>query len=186
MKSLKSIGLSILVVIAFAIGFYQACLTKHNVNSWNEYCAYINGEDLYRQYRVASLAFDYDSIRDGFVAKYHDLFIQNTKEQFGWKNPNFVLSEMERLKMLGVWREGTHLHAANSLVTSNDPVGGSLTFAEWLAQYKKLTNPEALKDKGDLSDIEFCVFRSMNDLFDDVTIHGDTETATIPLQHRKK
>lgn len=184
MTRMKSIGMTLLVALAFAIGFYQACLTKHRITAWDEYCGYVDGEDLYRKYRVAMLSFDYDAIRDDFVRKFHDSFVSNTKEQFGLQNkPNYVMSELERLKMLGAWREGTHLHAANNFVTSKPDVGGALTFPEWVAQFKKLTDPAALKSKGDMSSYEYCVFRSMNDLFEDVTIHGESETATIPLQY---
>jgi hypothetical protein len=172
-----------LVVLAFGIGFYEACLTKHRITTWDEYCVYVDGEDLYKKYRVAMLAFDYDAIRDGFVRKFHDSFVSNTKEQFGLQNkPNYVVSELERLKMLGAWREGTHLHVANNFVTSKLD-GGALTFPEWVAQYKELTEPSVLKTKSHMSSYEYCVFRSMNDLFEDVTIHGESETATIPLQY---
>jgi hypothetical protein len=61
--------------------------------------------------------------------------------------------------------------------------GGALTFPEWVAQYKKFTDPTFLKSKGDLSSYEYCVFRTMNALFEDVTVHGESETATIPLQN---
>jgi len=98
---------------------------------------------------------------------------------------NFVLSELERLKMLGVWREGTHLHVANKLVTSNGSFGGNPKFSEWVNQYKNATNPDTLKDKGDRPSYEYCVFRTMNDLFEDLTLHGEKETATIPLQNAK-
>jgi hypothetical protein len=75
--------------------------------------------------------------------------------------------------MLGAWREGTHLHVANNFVLSkDDSFGGSLTFDEWVAQFKKLTDPVLLKTKGDMSSYEYCWFRSMNDLFDDLTLHG--------------
>jgi len=130
------------------------------------------------------LSFDYDSIRDDFVVKYHDSSIRDTKEQFGLRDKStFLLSELES-KMLGAWREGTHLHVANNFVLSkDDSFGGSLTFDEWVAQFKKLTDPVLLKTKGDMSSYEYCWFRSMNDLFDDLTLHGETDTATIPLQH---
>ena len=121
------------------------------------------------------LTFDYDSIRDGFVAKYHDSFIRNAQEQFSsQKKRNFLLNELENLKMLGVWREGTHRHIANNFVTSKPDVGGALTFDEWVAQYKRLTDPAVLKRKADMSSEEYCVLRSINDLFEDVTIHGES------------
>jgi hypothetical protein len=183
MSRIKSIGIALLVVLAFGIAFYQACLTKHKITSWDEYCEYVDGKDLHRKYRVAMLAFDYDSIRDDFVRKFHDSFVSSTREQFSLKQ-NYLLSELESLKMLGAWREGTHLHAANNFVTSKPDVGGAaFTFPEWVAQYKKFTDPGFLKSKGDLSSYEYCVFRSMNALFEDVTIHGESETFTIPLQN---
>jgi hypothetical protein len=182
MSRVKSIGITLLAVLAFGVGFYQACLTKHKITTWDEYCEYVDGKDLYRKYRVAMLAFDYDSIRDDFVREFHASFVSSTKEQFSMKQ-NFLLSELENLKMLGAWREGMHLHAANNFVTSKPDVGGALTFPEWVAQYKKFTDPAFLKSKGDLSSYEYCVFRSMNALFEDVTIHGESETATILLQN---
>jgi hypothetical protein len=185
MNRLKSIGLAILLVLAFGFGFYQSCLTKHTVNSWGEYCAYIDGDDLYHKYRVAMIGFDFEAIRNEFVHKYHDAVIGNAKEQLFQNKSNFVLSELERLKMLGVWREGTHLHVANNLVTSDDSFGGIPKFSEWANQYKNATNPDALKDKRDRPSHEYCVFRTMNDLFEDLTLHGEKETATIPLQNSK-
>src|SRR4030095_4385160 len=126
--------------------------------------------------------------RDGFVRKFHDSVLSNTKEQFDLQNkPNFIMSELQRLKMLGAWRDGTHLHVANSFVTSKPDVGGALTFPEWVAQYKKLTDPEFLKDKEEnISAYEYCVFRSMNAFFEDVTMHGESETKTLPLQFKQK
>jgi hypothetical protein len=187
MSKVKSIGITILVLCAFGFGFYRACLTKHRITTWDEYCEYVNGEDLYKQYRVAMLDFDNESIRDGFVSKFHESVLSDTKEQFDLqKKPNLIMSELERLKMLGAWREGTHLHIANSFVTSKPDIGGALTFPEWIAQFKKLTDPEFLKHKEDnLSTYEYCTFRSMNDFFDDVTLHGESEMQTLPLQNKR-
>jgi hypothetical protein len=181
MSKIKSTGIALLIVLGFGFGFYQACLTKHKITSWNEYCEYLDGKDLYRKYRVAMLAFDYEAIRDDFVRKFHDSFVSSTREQFSLKQ-NYLLRELESQKMLGAWREELHLHAANNFVTSK-PVGGALTFSEWIAEYTKFTDPAFLKEKGDLSSYDYCVFRSMNALFEDVTIHGESETATIPLQN---
>jgi hypothetical protein len=96
------------------------------------------------------------------------------------------MSELERLKMLGEWRVGTHLHVANSFVTSKPDVGGALTFPEWVAQYKRLTDPEFLKTPDNLSSYEACFFGSMNAFFEDVTMHGESETKTIALQYKRK
>jgi hypothetical protein len=82
MSKLKSIAITVFVLFAFGFGFYRACLTKHRITTWEEYCEYVNGEDLYKRYRVAMLSFDDDSIRDSFVRKFHDSILSNTKEQF--------------------------------------------------------------------------------------------------------
>lgn len=185
MNRIKTIGIAVIVVLVCGFGFYQSCLTKHTVNSWGEYCGYVDGDDLYRKYHVAMLGFDFDTIRNEFVQKYHDAIIANAKEELLQNKSRFVISELERLKMLGVWRDGTHLHVANSFVPSDEPFAGIPKFSEWVNQYRTATNPDALKDKGDTPAHRYCVFRTMNDLFDDLTLHGEKETATIPLQNVK-
>src|SRR5690349_20753456 len=77
MSRIKSIGIALLVILAFGFGFYRACLTTHKTTTWDEYCEYVDGKDLYSQHRVAMLAFDYDAIRDDFVRAFHASFVSS-------------------------------------------------------------------------------------------------------------
>lgn len=166
--------------ITISILFLSGC-SQHNIDNWEKWCEHLNDVDLEKKYSKGlffSVSFDIESIRNDFVDKYNEITIQYISEKYlGEYNKNDeVISELSRLKMIGVWRERTHLHLANSLIFSEE-------FELWAERFR-----EYLKNLDQLDDFQYCLFATINSLFEDFTLHGidETQLVTIPLEYSMK
>jgi hypothetical protein len=131
--------------------------------------------------------YDVQSLRDDLVGKYHRFLVrQASLDTFGEElSPTSgLLSELTRLQMVGAWREGAHLHFANSLSGAEDAAEAAGQLGEWRDSIIALIRPAGQRYPDSASR---CVLGSIDDLFDSLTLHGASEaTVVIPLKRRLK
>src|SRR5262245_32558478 len=137
---LKPVGITLVVIAFLAFGFYRACLKTHTINTMGEFCEGFKGEDFFEKYDSAAIRYDYEAIRNDVVQQFHQGVIAKlTKENFGRELPKSdnVVSELVRLKMIGVWREGVHLHMADQLTTPGKPEEADALFNLWRDEFQE-------------------------------------------------
>ena len=128
-----------------------------------------------------------ESIRADFTAWYDSVATTAIAHDFldGATPRDTVTQALRRVRMVGVWRVGTHLHVANELLfEAGDPVRNEVTFDGVVATFRERLN---LEHEPWMTPEEKCLFHAINALFEDVTIHGPHDsTATIPAAHYLK
>ena len=164
---------TVLMVLAGALTM-TSCYTVE-VDSWEEWCAQITGEDLYERApfwaAIPSIRFWGDSIR----ADYGVFLDESLMEAVG--------SRADRM----AWVEGTTLHVenvANLLVIEHDTI-----IAEWRAGIERAKAFEYVAE----FDADRCLFGGIASLFDTVVIHSaepdgfgwDEEWTTVILTERR-
>jgi ankyrin repeat protein len=125
---------------------------------------------------------DAEAARERFVRSFHRVQVARVMaEEFGreFTEDDDLTAELVRLKMMGVWREGAHLHIANALSLGSDDAESKEIFEVWRAKLKEVFVPSSGKypDDGAAG-----IFGSINALFQDLTLHGpDGASAVIGL-----
>lgn len=137
-KRALSIGRNVIVIFAAMIGIpafmyvlifaygYVSSLCEHplcriiglytyKVESLSEYMAYVSGEDLYRTHQASALKFECEKLRDQLAGAYHQSLVNDIAEQLSIQREGVMLKELQRLRLLGAWREGKTLHIANDV-----------------------------------------------------------------------
>jgi hypothetical protein len=107
-----------------------------------------------------------------FTRWYDSVTVESIANDFlgGAVRSDSVVRELERLRMIGVWRDGTHLHVTNSLLYSEtDSVPAKFTFDGLVADYRRYLD---LQDKPTMPDLQKCLFSAINAYFEDLTVHG--------------
>lgn len=96
-----------------------------------------------------------------------------------------VVTELRRLHMVGSWRQGTHLHVANSLLyPPGSGVPADMTFDGLVDEYQKYLD---IEHKPEMNATQKCLFGAMNAFFDSLTVHGPkNRVTTMPLAHYMK
>ncbi len=128
-----------------------------------------------------------DSIRDSFVKWYDSLVTQDAAENYlAASASDTVVRELHRLRMVGVWRDGTALHFANTLLHGPDegyPV--TMTFDGLVQGFRERTD---LRVQDTLASFQRCLFSAMNAYFTELTVEGlgTADTVTIPLAYYMK
>lgn len=177
------IALALLLTLASVI--YRVYFSNYTVTTWEDWCAQALREDLSKAKGASVIGYDYQSIKEDFVRKYNEAYVTAAAKGSLNKNPDDeTVREMVRQKRLGVWFEGTHLHVANCFVgMPNDP--HSVPFKLFYEKWKLHTNLESLENlKQNLTNRDYCTQLTMNDFFEDVTLHCYAEAATLPLAFR--
>ena len=138
-----------LVIIAFSI---FGC-AEHRVDTFQEWCEQISGEDLDEKYRpfwavIFSVSFDGDAIRDDYTEFLNKLHL----EKVGNRAPKMA------------WREGTELHLVN--FSSLLVIEPEKIIEEWrrgieLSKQYKHTDPASK-----------CLYGTLTSLFDSLHIHS--------------
>jgi hypothetical protein len=128
-----------------------------------------------------------ESIRVDFTRWYDSLSVESIAGDFlgGATLSDSVVKELQRLRMIGAWHDGTHLHVTNTLLYSDtDSVPAEFTFDGLVADYRKYLN---IEEKPAMSDLQKCLFSAINAYFEDLTIHGPKKrTAVIPTAYYMK
>lgn len=138
----------------------------------------------------ASVVYDAEAIRTDFVEKYGKIVLDQIERDFlGGDKPDGdkVVQELVRLKMIGVWRDGAHLHIANSLFFPEDDelAPADSKFSAWQEYFRTRLNLKS--NGGKLSDAQYCLFGTMNSVFEDLTLHGkESQNATFFLENSIK
>jgi hypothetical protein len=92
-----------------------------------------------------------------------------------------VVSELERLRMIGAWSEGTTLHIANSLMYEEPDLGFDefdQTEQEWRALL------DLREGRRDLDEQAYCLAGTISAVFAEVQLHGPHDRiAVIPVEH---
>lgn len=149
------------------------------VRSLDDYCQLLAAEA--DKSSVVFPEYELDPLRDSVVSAYRGAILAPvTRAAFGKELPetDHVVAELVRLRMIGAWRDGTHLHLADELGAGwGDQKESAL--ALWQEALKQELHPPT----GDNQDASArCFYGAVNDLFVDLTLHGPgSGTATISL-----
>ena len=170
----KRIVLTILfVVIVFII---SGC-SEHKVDTFQEWCEQISGEDLAEKYRpfwavIFGVSFDAETIRDDYTEILNQLHLNRVNN----RAPKMV------------WREGTELHLVN--LSSLWVIQPEKIIEEWkngieLSKQYKHTDPDRK-----------CLYGTLTSLFDSLHIHSmksdvfgkkwTEEVTVIPTDREKR
>jgi len=174
-KALKIVGFWTVLILVIGVGAWLEWFRSVDIVTYDDWCADRTGT-LRARYTVPQFNFKYAVIRDDFTRTLNDQLIQSALDTFGWKNrEDKAVKELIRLQMIGAWHEGTHLHLANE-------IGDGEGFADWESKMRAGVDMKSLEGQ-DNSSGEHCIAISMNDFFEDVTLHGTKKTAVIPLAY---
>ena len=125
-----------------------------------------------------------EGVRDDFVTWYDSVVVAATAYDYlGDASPDgVVMLELQRLQMVGVWREERELHYANSLLMQpGDGIPETFTFDGLAAAFEAYTEVQSPLVE---SDLQRCLFSALNTYFEGITTHGpDGLEVRIPLAY---
>lgn len=158
--------------------------SKHEVDTWPEWCEQIAGVNLEKKYNkgfIFSVSFNKEAIRKDFIEQYNLLVLSNVGSKYmGGAEPNSnVMKELSRLQMVGVWSEGDKLHIANVLLFKDKRLGLD-EFPEFVKNYKFYLNLNDNRNK--LDDYQYCLFGTINSLFESVVLHGPEKSDQVEIK----
>jgi len=184
-KPLLVIGASLLGAYLFT---YNGCdnrfagaidLRVLKIDTWDEWKAYLfdpsGGFQIYTGTRKVS--FDTDSIRADFVRAFYEDFIKEyEKEPLAEALSEKELQELDRLKMLGVWAEGTHMHISYEMWPILEPE--EEFFQKLVISWKRYLNAK----REELTRDTYPESATIRSLFSKLDLHGPgNQEATIEL-----
>ncbi len=152
-----------LQVIGFVCGLR---VERGLIDTVQQWCSRIAGDPTL----LDPARFDIDAIRDDLVRAYDRIVLDLiSKNSLGNAPPNNkAIRELARLRLAGVWRDGAHLHFADPFAAGEDFTNAVQRIRGWV-----------------YSGVEIgpCLPAVINALFQDVTVHGADETATLVLRY---
>lgn len=151
-------------------------LRNLKVDTWAEWGDQISGVDLFKKYNAFSVSYEPDSIRSDFVRNFHPLFVEQCAKTFlaGAKSDDPVVQELVRLKMIGVWNEGTTLHLVNQI--------GFDIEDKFLEKWSLSIGEDLKREESDQSREEYLVYGTISSMFRELVLHGPRdEIQTIRL-----
>lgn len=153
-------------------------LYTYKVERLDEYLAYVRGEDLYRTHGASSLKFDCEKLRDQLADAYHQFTVKEIAEQLSWQQDGVMLKEVERLRLLGAWREGKTLHIANAVTVDRAQL------SEWRSEWRDRLS--SLVTSGNAAEGKEPIILVMRRLFDAVVLHVGNDQGRVSVRERWK
>jgi hypothetical protein len=188
----SGIGRPLLIVLAIAGAIYlitrNGCdnsfagligLRHLKVDTWAEWCEHLSDVDMFERYNAFSLSYEPDSIRADFVRNFHPLFLKEVAKTYlaGATPDDKVVKELVRLKMIGVWNEGTTLHFANEIGIDLED--------RFLERWLYTIEEDLKKERSQQSELEYLVYSTISSMFKTLILHGPNRSvATIELAFR--
>ena len=180
---------SLIVTLCVSI----AACTTHEVNTWERWCEQITGVDLERKYRgwglIFGVRYDVEAIREDFAKKFNTIAVSSVSSRYFEGRPadDPVLSEMARLRLIGVWHESTALHWAHSYLSLEyvDPEVGFSEFASEIENnLERHRTLDRLRPRDEAERATMCIWGTIDGVFDRLVLHGpEDRVAEIVLQH---
>lgn len=143
---------NVLKILFVLVAFLIVGCAEHRVDTFQEWCEQIGGEDLDKKYRpfwavIFGVSFDGDAIRDDYTDSLNKLHLEKVAN----RAPKMA------------WREGTELHLVN--LASLMVIEPEKIIEEWrngieLSKQYKHTDPASK-----------CLYGTLTSLFDSLHIH---------------
>lgn len=172
-----------LIFILSGLCFLTACSPRYEVDSWNEWCDHENRRGIAEKELGFVVSFNYQNIREDFVKDYNEILVEEIVSNHFWDgsiHSNKEAGKLIKIHELGFWAEKNNLHFSNTQLTHE-------IFAGDVERFKKFLHFDVLKDNTyDLNGFQLCVYKTIDSLFENFTIHTKEETTTIPLDFTMK
>ena len=175
-----------IITAPLVIAFLGAagCSQKPPITTFAGYCNFLqtDGQSEWWERLVDAhdaLACNCDSVRVSVAAVWDSIVTTEGARMYVDNAPvdSPAIRELRRLRMMGAWSEGTHLHIANTLITSTTALGVDEssqrqldvdTFNQWVTGAR-----DAIRED------KSCLAYAVNLFFDDVTFHGPHSTVIV-------
>jgi hypothetical protein len=147
----------------------SACATPP-AKTWDDICERVaEGSDSVRVAPDAE-----EGIRDQVAAAFHQHYVEHAKKSSSLspEATERVTAELVRLRTLGAWREGRHLHLADFYLFALDE--GDKPLERW-RDHLEVTLFSGGSDRT-------CLGESVRLLFDDVTLHQGAGEQTLVMK----
>lgn len=137
-----------------------------NVDTWAEWGDQISGVDMFKKYNAFSVSYHADSIRSDFVRQFHPYFVAECAATYldGAQSDDKVVQELVRLRMIGVWNEGTTLHLSNQI--------GIDVEDKFLEKWSLMIQGELRKSKSEQSKEAYVIYGTISSMFEKLVLHG--------------
>ncbi len=120
-------------------------------------------------------------IRTSFVRWYDSVVVQVAASQSlgGVPPSDSAVRELRRLRLIGVWNDGPHLHVAD-VAWGTGPDGIAPSLDSVVAQYRHFLS---LDPKPPMDSVKECTFAAIDAFFSSLTVHGTQGVVPIPTPY---